>query len=431
MRYTNSRSAMAVLLAVVFWAQPSAAQLPGASPATLGTANNYTALARGFAAIGLNPAGLGMAGTEGFTLALLPFTFSQSLDPLTFSDIFDYEGVVVPTTVKEDWLQQIASAGGQTGTDVVELTEFSFSWNNFGLQLSTIASAGMNLNDAAAELLLFGNGGRTGQPGDFDLQGSNLTGFAVSTLGISVGFPIARRWVPGLEQGLSVGFTLKQSWGHAVAYAEDAGTLVQSDPVEINLDFPLIHPDGDWSDWSRGSGIGLDAGVAWRRGPWSASGVVQNLFNAFDWDLDELDYRPGEATFDQDTNESDFDERPARDAPKALKEKIRDLEFKPLIGLAGAYEVQENLTVTAELRQRIGEGLDTGPKSHLGVGMEYRPSPVFPVRAGVAVITEGFQVGGGFGLILGPVHLGLAGLYRTGEVGDGLAGTFGLSFGGG
>lgn len=418
-------------LTLLLSAQPSHGQLPGASPATLGTANNYTVLARGFAAIGLNPAGLGMPETEGLTLALFPVTFSQSLDPLTVSDLVDYEGVVVPATVKEDWLQQIAAAGGQTGAGALEVTAFSFSWNNFGLQLSTLASGHADLNDAAAELLLFGNAGRTGQPGDFELQGSGLTGYAVTTLGISAGFPIARRWAPGAQQHLSVGFTLKQSWGHALVYAEDSGTLAQSTPLGVEVDFPVIHPDDNWNDFSRGSGLGLDAGVSWQKGPWAAAGVIQNLFNTFEWDLAELVFRPGEAVFDDETNHSDFDERPATEAPAALRTKVKDLTFKPGLTLSGAYEASETMTVTAELRQRGGDGLDTGPKSHLGVGMEFRPSPKVPLRAGAAVITDGFQFGGGAGLVLGPVHLGVGALYQAGDVGDGFAATFGVSFGGG
>jgi hypothetical protein len=431
MRNAKIGSAFGALLAVLTWAQPSSGQLPGASPATLGMANNYTVLARGFAAVGLNPAGLGMPETSGFTLALFPIQMAQSLDPLTFSDFVDYEGVVVPASVKEDWLQQIAAARGQIGSGTLEVTAFSFSWNNFGLQLSSVASGKANLNDAAAELLLFGNAGRTGEPGNFDLQGSGLNGYAVTTLGISAGFPIARRWAPGVEQGLSIGATLKQSWGHVLAFAEDAGTLVQSEPLGIDVKFPVIHPNTDGGDWSRGSGIGLDVGVAWERGPWAAAAVVQNLFHTFEWDLGELVYRPGEAVFDEDTNESDFDERPATEAPSSLQDKVRDLTFKPVVVLGGAYDAFEKLTVTAEFRQRAGDGLDTSPKTHLGVGMEYRPTPSIPLRAGLAAITDGFQLGGGFGLILGPVHLGFAAMYQTGDVGDGVAGTFGLSFGGG
>jgi hypothetical protein len=143
-----------------------------------------------------------------------------------------------------------------------------------------------------------------------------------------------------------------------------------------------------------------------------------------------LVYRPGTAVFDDDTNDSDFDELPLSEAPSAVRTKVEDLVFKPAVTVAGAYQARDDLTVTAELRQRVGDGLETIPKSHLGVGLQYLPTPAVPLRAGVAVITDGFQVGGGLGLILGPVHLGLGALYQSGDVGDGLAATFGLSFGG-
>jgi len=431
MKSIRIASAFIVFLAFSLGPRAAFGQLPGASPATLGTANNYTAMARGFAAIGLNPAGLGLPGNEGLTLALFPLKVSQSLDPLTFSDFVDYEGAVVPVTVKEDWLQQIAAAGGQTGAGALELTAFSFSYNNFGVQLSTLVSGRANLNDDAAELILFGNAGRTGEAGDFDLQGSGVVGYAVTTLGVSAGFGISRRWVPGVEQGLSVGATIKQSWGHALTFAEDGGTLAQSDPLSVDVDFPIIHPRDNWTDFGRGSGLGMDIGVAWERGPWAAAAVVENILSNFEWDLGELVYRPGQALFDDDTNESDFDEQPATQAPPALRDEVADLNFKPVIGLGGAYQARDDLTLTAELRQRAGDGLDTGPKSHLGVGMEYLPTPAIPLRAGIAAITDGLQIGAGIGFILGPVHLGFAGLYQTGDVGDGVAGTFGLSFGGG
>ncbi len=66
-------------------------QLPSASTATLATANNYTALARGFTAIATNPAGLGMPGNPGFSLASCSaisgrifFIFSKVAEILSF-----------------------------------------------------------------------------------------------------------------------------------------------------------------------------------------------------------------------------------------------------------------------------------------------------------------------------------------------------------
>ena len=429
MRNASMKSAFGVLLGLFLSVQSTSGQLPGASPATLGTAYNYTALARGFAAIGLNPAGLGLPETEGVSFSLFPVQVSQFLDPLTFSDILDYKGVLLPGSVKEGWVNDIAAAGGQNGLGRLEVTAFSLSWGHLGLQLSTIASGYAHLTDSAAELLLFGNAGRTGDAGDFEIEGSILNGYAVTTLGVSYGFPLARRWVPGVEQGLSLGFTIKQSWGHGVVFAEDAGTkLLQSDPLRINLNFPVIYPGGEGGNFSKGSGMGVDVGVAWERGPWAASAAVLNIVHSFEWDLTELVYRPGLAVFDGNENNSSFEAVAAGEAPPDLRNKIADMTFKPSIVLAGAYDALENLSVSAEIKQRTGDGLDTGPKSHIGLGLEYFPTPTVPIRAGFAAITDGFQFGGGLGVVLGPVHLGLAGLYQTGDVGDGLAGTFGISF---
>ena len=61
-------TAMILSLAVGAVSFPGGAsgQLPSASTAALATSNNYTALARGFTAIALNPAGRAMPGNPGF-----------------------------------------------------------------------------------------------------------------------------------------------------------------------------------------------------------------------------------------------------------------------------------------------------------------------------------------------------------------------------
>jgi hypothetical protein len=421
---------VALVLAISLAPSNSFAQVPGANPATLAMAQNYTALAHGFGAVGLNPAALGLNDSEGFTLSILPFSFTQSLDPLGISDLVDYEGALLPASVKEEWLQSITAAGGQTGAGLVEVTPLSLSWGRLGMQVSTVARGWTDLNPDAAELLFFGNAGRTGQPRDFDLTGSGLTGYALTTVAISAGFPLARQWVPGVEQGLSFGVTIKQTWGHALVVARDRGTELTSDPLELNVEFPVIYPSDDAGFLDGGSGLGVDLGLAWRRGPWDAAISVQNVLNSFEWDLGSMVWRRGQANLTADTTFSEFDEQPGSDAIPALRDRVEELTLDPVATLAGAYRGFEDLAITVELRHRSGDGMDFGPKSHAGMGLEYRPSPYIPLRAGAAYITGGFQAGGGFEIILGPVHLGFAGLYRSGEVDEGFAGSFGLSFGG-
>ena len=52
------------------------------------------------------------------------------------------------------------------------------------------------------------------------------------------------------------------------------------------------------------------------------------------------------------------------------------------------------ITLTADGSTRIGDGIEIGPKMHLGVGAELRVIPLLPLRAGVAAITDGVQVWG-------------------------------------
>ena len=418
------------LAALLMGASPSAAQLPGAGAAVLGTADAYTALARGFSAVGLNPAGLGMPDNPGFSLAFLPFRADQTLDPLTLADLADYGGRLLPASVKEGWLQEIASAGGQTGGGRVEVTALSFNAGRVGLQISTVGGGRSVLNDDAAELLLFGNAGRTGTPRDMDLSGSEVEGFAVTTLGIAVGLPLSRAWGAQGEHALALGATAKYSVGHALALGQDAGSVLQSNPLEIEVAFPTLHSDPDEGATSRGSGVGLDLGAAWASGPWQAGAAVKNLFHTFEWRLASMVYRPGEALFNGEDNDSDFEERPASEAPVALRDRVAELTFRREVVLGGAYRAHPALTLTAEAGKRFGDGLDTGPESRLGVGLEYRPAPFLPLWGGVAAITDGYRLAGGMGLFVGPVQLSLAGSHQGGDAGTGTLAAFSLSFGG-
>ncbi len=58
-----------------------------------------------------------------------------------------------------------------------------------------------------------------------------------------------------------------------------------------------------------------------------------------------------------------------------------------------------------------------GPKLHAGVGAEYRGLRILHLRGGAAVVTRGFQFGGGLSL-------------ERGSLEDGAIAQVGLSFGG-
>jgi len=426
MRRTTGKPSALLLVALLAtlgtFPARATAQLASASAATLAKGGNATATVRGFAALGVNPAGLGMPGS-GFSLALAPVRLLQGLDPITLSDFADFDGKLLPTAAKEDWLTRVRRNGSQTGSVGVEISELALTVGRIGLQLSTIASGNISLNPDIVELALYGNAGRTGSPEDFSLVNSSLNGYAISTGGLSIGLPL-----PSASADVAIGATFKYSIGHAVAVARERSGSITSDPIRVQVDFPLIHTDQD-EVGNSGSGVGLDLGFQYHAAKLSLGAAVLNAFNTFTWDEAKLDYRPIKADVRKGAAQTETDPQAYSGAPADLRSAISDMTFDPVLELGAAYDVSGSLTVSGDLHTRFGDGLDIGPKFHLGAGAEWRGIPVLPLRVGAAVITDGVQLGGGASLVLGPVNLSFAGAVRTGSLEDTTIAMFGLSFG--
>lgn len=418
-------ASLALALGLVLPAS-GAAQIQPSAPSVLGLGNNATAVARGFAAISVNPARLGLPDGGGFSLALPVAGLQAGLDPVTLSDLADAGGEVVPTATKEQWLADIESSGGQRGTGGVGLVPLAFTSGSFGVQVSSDVVAKGNLSPDATELILFGNAGRTGDPGDFDLQGSSVDLHAASTVAVSYAAPV----VVATDRTIAVGVTGKYTMGHYLALGRDAGSFLQSDPLSVGLDFPILHTDDEDYQLNNGSGFGMDVAAAWQGPGWAFGATIHDLFNTFGWDEAEFLYRPGTASFDTDDRDSDFDERPASEAPAALLEELDDAGFDPALSLGAAYDLPVGVTVTADFRRHFGDGLTAGPETRFGVGAEFLALPMVDVRAGLSKITDGVQLGGGAALGLGPVNLSGSALLQRGDAGDGTVVVVGLSFGG-
>lgn len=181
--------------------------------------------------------------------------------------------------------------------------------------MSARAGGGSDLSPDAVELILYGNAGRTGQPRDFDLVGSEIEGFVLTTVAASYGMRAA--------ENVYLGLTGKFSVGNGLIAGRDAGSFVDGDPVSVELDFPVLVPYPDGFEFNSGSGLGLDMGGIWD-GPIVSVGVtIENVFNTFEWNLDSFSYVAGQAIFDADQRESDLEERRLDSAPAEVREDFR------------------------------------------------------------------------------------------------------------
>ena len=156
---TNLRT-FAIVAALTTTARASAAQQPNASAAAFSMAGSFMGLASGSDAVAWNPAMLGM-NSPIFTLNLFSAGGMTGLDPVKFTDITDFGGQVIPAATKEAWLQRIGS-GRERGSLDGGVSLIALSVGRVGFQFGATGTAVANINQDAAEAILFGNAGRTG-----------------------------------------------------------------------------------------------------------------------------------------------------------------------------------------------------------------------------------------------------------------------------
>lgn len=402
MNSVTIRWALLAAFAILAATAPTYAQLPSASAAALGMGDNFTAVARGSDAPAWNPAGLGMQGSSLVTFSLFTPRAIGGLDPVSLSDLKDHEGSSVPFSVREDWLDMITREGNEQGSGGVELTFLSASVSRVGVQLSTTGRAVANLDPGVAELLLFGNAGRTGVPVEIDLSGSSLDAVVTSTLAISYGHPIIR--TP--NRSLALGATLKYTFGHLMFTGVETGGSVSADPLGVQLQFPMVVSDTVlvFDKLDNGGGVGLDLGVMYETGAWNGGAVVRNLFNTFEWDQQSLFFRPGEAVFNQTERSSNFTPQPFSEAPEALRERVESFVGSPELAAGVGFRPNGRVLVTADAFHRLEDSRLGEAGSRLGAGVEFRARRWLPLRAGGAVLDNGTLASLGLGLEFGVVN---------------------------
>ncbi|HUG40628.1 MAG TPA: DUF5723 family protein [Longimicrobiales bacterium] len=432
------RSIASAALALLAAPAAAPAQIGNPLPQSVAMGGNYIALARGFGAVAWNPAGLGMPDNPRFSLSLLPLTATAGLDPVTAADFAAYDGQIIPESVKREWLALIQGEGGESGNLGGDLTYLAFSIGRVAIQASSNVRARVNVAPDVAEVLLFGNAGYTGTPRSYDLEGSTFDLAGTSAVAASVAIPLSFHPGPMPDQHFAIGATVKVVMGNFLVLGQEDGSRITSDPPGGEVHFPMVHtalPD-DSTDFQpgrsldNGLGFGLDLGAAWEGGIFSAGVVVRNVINTFEWDLGKLRYRRGVATWTADSSYTSFEEVPVEEAPRAVLERIHDLyEFSPVLAVGAAARILPVLTLTGEVRHAVKDNLEVGARNHAGVGAELTILPIVPLRAGVALISGGYQLSGGLGVKLGPMQLSASGAVREAELGRDVVAAFGLGYG--
>jgi hypothetical protein len=397
-------------VAAALLSSTAVAQLPNASTAAFGMGGNFTAVARGYEAIRWNPANLAMPGRPLISLGIGIGGGNTGTEPIDLTTLHKFSGTDVDSATRVSWVEQARLAGGQRGRLDGGLTPIALTVGPIGIQAGTSFYSTMNLSPDAWEAFLFGNAGNNGgQPKTLDLTGTSLRFGAISAGAASFALPIPINFTNGLlkNERAAIGITGKYVVGHGLVIADDAGSSFGSN---LQLNIPIIRPDTNF-DGIVGKGTGMDVGLSWSGGPWRIGALVENVFNNFAWDTTKLAFTPGTGFIDADTSYTELDTTVAfTNAPAGMKKIVTDQVFKPGISIGASLALGKSLTLTADIKQYTGgdDAIVFGPKSHVGVGAEWRVLPFIPLRAGVASVTDGWQAGAGAGLRLLGYEFGIA-----------------------
>jgi hypothetical protein len=406
MKLTNTLThvvALAVTAAVS--SHPLFAQLPDASAAGFSMAGNYTGVARGFEAIAYNPANLALERPRAMTLGILAGGFNSGINPVHFSDFRATQNVPVPAATRESWLNQIGN-GRETGRTDAGLSLLALTIRRLGVQVGVSGAGDVNLNQDAAEALLFGNAGRTGAARTLDFSGSNANGSLFGVGAVSYAIPLETDRAGGR---VAFGLTAKYIRGIVAARAADHGSATTADQISVNL--PLIYTDSNHIG-NAGHGYALDVGLAWIREGTTYSLTARNVVNTFAWSSNAFSSRANGFSFDGTNSVSSFDTAPYTSAPAAMRSAFEAERFKPEIAFGIAQRTGDVL-VSMDGSRRWGNGIATGPATHTGIGVEYTGIRLLALRTGAAKITGGYQGAAGVGVRVGAFEMSAGAMRRS------------------
>jgi hypothetical protein len=386
----------------------ASAQQANPSARAFGLGNNYVARARGGEAVAWNPANLGLRDNPRFSIATFAIEGTTGLNPVGVGDIAGFSNRTIDVDTRSAWLARVHLENGESGQADAGATLLALSVGRVAFQLSSSAYVRAALSPDAFEAVLFGNAGLTGSPHSLDLTGSTVRGGAFTTGAMSYGYGFGSD--DDASTRFAVGVTGKYVVGNALAIAKDDGSAVGLDDVQLRL--PIVYSDPRTGAVA-GAGVGVDVGFGMTSHSLTIGVSAQNVFNSFAWDERRLDSVSGAATFDGATSVTQFDKQPYLAAPQVLRDVVASDRFTPIISAGVAYEPRPRLTLTADARRQLGDGIQFGPTTQAGIGAELRAIPLVPIRVGGAYVTGGVLGSTGAGIHVGPYEFGVSGMLRS------------------
>jgi len=293
-----------------------------------------------------------------------------------------------------------------------EINFMSFTLGNFGLSIFQPEVLGSgNLPPAIMDVLF--EGVKFEQPKD--LSALRLSLLAASPISVDYGrqleFPqlenIVDRFYAGAGLNLLVGLTDIHVDADRLEITTTPDSILIEGETTILTNFDLDSPAS-----ARGTGFSLDLGVVADINPHlSVSLSLKDLFGTTTWPEryiaeNEFSIRLSSEDIDEikDYNDEQMD---------SLEQSFTELDTSYAAGsgktaypsqfiLGSSYRILQDLIVHASFRHFMNNDYLEGIAPQLSIGVEYEPTPVFPIYCGIGIGgLDGFKWGSGFRLNLG------------------------------
>jgi hypothetical protein len=424
------RTIAAVTLVILLL--PAAAAVAGdrTNVRGLGMARTVNALARGYDALGVNPANLSMADNRTMEIGLANLGVRVSSEWLSY-DIYQkyFTGVsneagervarYLTEQDKRDLLALLPEKVVNTGFDL-ELLSFGISMYHpivGGLGFGITDRAGMNFGLVSdyARLLLFGldsTGSR------YDFGGTSVTAYWWREFNFSYA-----REIPvsiGIAQSFHAGFTVKLLKGYGaietIRYNSSfANTVVSPHMYRLDADFDyLVRRSGvDFLDRDKsadfkpfpepaGTGTGIDFGFAAQIRGFHVHLSLTDL-GGITWNRNVVEAYSSFVKVNEDSLVRALrgSNRPGETFSTALPSKFRLGVMVEDSAISFLRWIPGRMIFGLDYTQGLNESMGNTTSPRLSLGTEYRIIPVLPVRVGISLGGGyGFRVAGGVGLNL-------------------------------
>jgi hypothetical protein len=367
----------------------------------LGMGNAFGAVARGVDAFAWNPANLALSYENRMEINLIGFNLNAANSSLT---IDDYKRYFTESGHGGHWdeqeIDELLALVPEDGLDAngdAQANVLGLLFGRFGLSVQGIGKSLGVIPKSTLELSLRGN---EEQYKEFSFNNFDGDAFSAVKLSLSLSHPIPfKKFFKEFGIGLNVNYYV----GMAMAEITQAeGSLITTDEAIVSsMDVTSRTGQG-------GSGFGFDLGAAGKiKDDWTVSLVLKNMFAEINWTQNLEENR---TTFVVDSITIDnFGEL---DSVVSTTTYAID-EFKtsiPLVFHFGiAYDVKDNLKLALDLEQAFENKLGYSDKAQLAIGVEYKPTPIVPLRMGMSFGGKWkYLLSLGFGIHVGFVNLDLA-----------------------